>query len=95
VRKHLPADSIVFDHFHLIKLFNDKLQQFRRWLFNQAQGSTEQKILKGIRWLWPTTITASQPAHWRAPTTKSKPSSGRLTAAATMNSSNSKSWRFI
>ena len=50
VRKNLPAATIVFDHFHLIKLFNDKLQQFRRWLFNRA-SATEKNILKGIRWL--------------------------------------------
>ena len=50
VRKNLPAATIVFDHFHLIKLFNDKLQQFRRWLFNRA-SAMEKNILKGIRWL--------------------------------------------
>ena len=50
VRKNLPAATIVFDHFHLIKLFNDKLQQFRRWLFNRA-SATEKNLLKGIRWL--------------------------------------------
>ena len=50
VRKNLPAATIVFDHFHLIKLFNDKLQHFRRWLFNRA-SATEKNILKGIRWL--------------------------------------------
>jgi hypothetical protein len=68
VRKHLPAASIVFDHFHLIKLFNDKLQQFRRWLFNQAQGSTEQEILKGIRWLLlknPENLVAARNEHKR------------------------------
>jgi len=50
VRKNLPAATIVFEHFHLIKLFNDKLQHFRRWLFNRA-SATEKNILKGIRWL--------------------------------------------
>jgi transposase len=45
------ADAVhVFDHFHVIKLFNDKLSAFRRQLFLDltAQG---QKLLKGIRWL--------------------------------------------
>jgi len=37
VTEHLPAATIVFDHFHVIKLFNDKLQEFRRQLFNQVQ----------------------------------------------------------
>lgn len=67
VRKHLPAATIVFDHFHLIKLFNDKLQQFRRWLFNRA-SATEQKILKGIRWLLlknPENLLAARNEHQR------------------------------
>jgi transposase len=40
----------VFDHFHVIKLYNEKLSAFRRQLFHEltAQG---QKLLKGIRWL--------------------------------------------
>jgi transposase len=50
VRDNLPGIVHVFDHFHVIKLFNDKLSAFRRQLFQQltAQG---QKLLKGIRWL--------------------------------------------
>jgi transposase len=50
VRDNLPGIVHVFDHFHVIKLFNDKLSAFRRQLFHQltAQG---QKLLKGIRWL--------------------------------------------
>jgi len=67
VRKNLPAATLVFDHFHLIKLFNDKLQQFRRWLFNQA-STTEQKVLKGIRWLLlknPENLNAARDEHRR------------------------------
>jgi transposase len=37
VTENLPAATIVFDHFHVIKLFN-KLQEFRRQLFNKAQS---------------------------------------------------------
>jgi transposase len=51
VRENLPAARIVFDHFHMIKLFNDELQEFRRRLFNQAQSTIEKKVLKGTRWL--------------------------------------------
>ena len=67
VRKNLPAATIVFDHFHLIKLFNDKLQQFLRQLFNQA-STTEQKVLKGIRWLLlknPENLVAARNEHRR------------------------------
>jgi transposase len=50
VRDNLPRAVHVFDHFHVIKLYNEKLSNFRRALFNAltAQG---QKLLKGIRWL--------------------------------------------
>ncbi len=50
VRENLAGAVHVFDHFHLLKLYNDKLSAFRRQLFHEltAQG---QKLLKGIRWL--------------------------------------------
>ena len=50
VRDNLKRAVHVFDHFHVIKLYNDKLSAFRRQLFHQltAQG---QKVLKGTRWL--------------------------------------------
>lgn len=48
--EHLPQAALVFDHFHVIKLFNDKLSDFRRELFRQA-NHREQRVLKGTRWL--------------------------------------------
>ena len=50
VRDNLQRAVHVFDHFHVIKLYNDKLSAFRRQLFHDltAQG---QKLLKGTRWL--------------------------------------------
>ena len=50
VRENLPRAVHVFDHFHVIKLYNEKLNAFRRQLFHEltAQG---QKLLKGTRWL--------------------------------------------
>ena len=50
VRENLKRAVHVFDHFHVIKLYNEKLSAFRRTLFHQltAQG---QKLLKGTRWL--------------------------------------------
>ena len=50
VRENLRGVVHVFDHFHVIKLYNDKLSNFRRQLFHQltARG---QRLLKGIRWL--------------------------------------------
>jgi transposase len=51
VQKHLPKASLVFDRFHLMKLFNEKLTELRRLLFREAQGLPGQDVLKGIRWL--------------------------------------------
>ena len=51
VTENLPAATIVFDHFHVIKLFNDKLQEFRRQLFNKVQSEMEKRVIKGTRWL--------------------------------------------
>ncbi len=40
----------VFDHFHVIELYNEKLSAFRRQLFHELT-SQGQKLLKGTRWL--------------------------------------------
>lgn len=51
VRDNLSRAVHVFDHFHVIKLFNDKLSAFRRELHAQASTDRERKVLKGTRWL--------------------------------------------
>jgi transposase len=51
VRDNLPKAVHVFDHFHVIKLFNEKLSAFRRELYNQASSKEERHLLKGTRWL--------------------------------------------
>ena len=35
VTSHLPSSTIVFDHFHVIKLFNEKLTELRRTLIEK------------------------------------------------------------
>jgi len=50
VSEHLHQAAIVFDHFHVIKLFNDKLSDFRRQLYRGA-NHLDQRVLKGTRWL--------------------------------------------
>src|SRR5215831_2028288 len=50
VSAHLKTAVIVFDHFHVIKLFNDKLSDLRRSLYHRAQAD-QKKVLKGARWL--------------------------------------------
>ena len=50
VSENLHGAAIVFDHFHLIKLFNEKLSDLRRDLHHQATEDGK-KVLKGLRWL--------------------------------------------
>jgi transposase len=45
-----PDATLVFDRFHVMKLFNDKLSQLRRELYRQA-SQEEKRVLKGVRWL--------------------------------------------
>ena len=51
VRDHLPRAVHVFDHFHVIKLCNDKLSALRRELYQQLCSTDERRLLKGTRWL--------------------------------------------
>lgn len=51
VTKNLPKAKIIFDHFHVVKLLNEKVSSFRRAYFNQIENFEEKKLLKGIRWL--------------------------------------------
>ena len=51
VTKHLPQASIVFDRFHIMKLYNDKLSDLRRELYREATDQLHKDVLKGIRWL--------------------------------------------
>ncbi len=51
VRLNLPKAKIVFDHFHVIKLFNEKLSNLRRALYRQATDVEHKEVLKGTRWL--------------------------------------------
>ncbi len=51
VKTHLPHSAVVFDHFHVIKLFNEKLAGLRRDLYHEATDLLHKKVLKGTRWL--------------------------------------------
>ena len=51
VMDHLPGAAIVFDHFHVVKLFNDKLSDLRRDLYREAKDQLQKDVLKGTRWL--------------------------------------------
>ena len=49
--EHFPHAQIVFDHFHVIKLMNDKLDHVRRRVMNKLD-SVQQKQLKGLRFIF-------------------------------------------
>lgn len=51
VLKELPGAQIVFDHFHIIKMMNDKLSDFRRDLHREVESLEQKAVLKGTRWL--------------------------------------------
>ena len=51
VRTNLPTVAVVFDHFHVIKLYNDKLSDLRRDLQREAIDLLHKRVLKGTRWL--------------------------------------------
>jgi transposase len=51
VRDNLSRAVHVFDHFHVIKLFNDKLSAFRRELYQKLTSGRDRRLLKGTRWL--------------------------------------------
>jgi len=51
VSNNLKEATIVFDHFHIIKLFNEKLTELRRDLHREATNELGKNTLKGTRWL--------------------------------------------
>lgn len=51
IREHLGDAIHVFDHFHVVKLFNEKLSDFRRELYREATEKMDKEVLKGTRWL--------------------------------------------
>jgi transposase len=51
VTTYLPGARLVFDRFHVIKLYNDKLSELRRALYHELKDSMQKDVLKGVRWL--------------------------------------------
>ncbi len=51
VRENLADAVLVYDHFHIIKLYNEKLTGLRRDLYREAIEGLHKEVLKGIRWL--------------------------------------------
>lgn len=59
---NLPQAVIVFDHFHIIKLFNDKLSDLRREIY-QNLSADGKSMLKGVRWLLLKNANRISPNH--------------------------------
>jgi transposase len=51
VRMHLPEAKLVFDRFHVMKLFNEKLSELRREAYRVTKDTLQKDVLKGTRWL--------------------------------------------
>jgi transposase len=51
VTTQLPQATLVFDRFHVMKLYHEKLSNLRRDLHRQLTDSLHKDVLKGIRWL--------------------------------------------
>lgn len=51
VIKHLQGAKLVFDHFHVVKLMNEKLTILRRELYHELKDKQQRDVLKGVRWL--------------------------------------------
>lgn len=51
VLENLPGVPLVFDHFHVVKLMNDKLTEIRRKLYHELKDTLDRDVLKGSRWI--------------------------------------------
>lgn len=51
VLDNCPNAIHVFDHFHVVKLMNDKLDDIRRMQYNMEKDINKRKVLKGTRYL--------------------------------------------
>ena len=51
VLTHVPEATLVFDRFHVIKLYNDGLSELRRKLYHEATDLMQKQAIKGTRWL--------------------------------------------
>ena len=51
VMEHCPGADIVFDHFHIVKMLNQKLDEIRRDLYRDETEYNKRDLIKGTRWL--------------------------------------------
>ena len=51
VTANLPNASLVVDHFHVVKLMNERMDQLRRQLWHAEKDVNKRKVIKGTRWI--------------------------------------------
>lgn len=51
IMENAPQVTHVFDHFHVVKLMDDVLDNIRRTKYNQEKNLNKRKVMKGIRYL--------------------------------------------
>jgi transposase len=51
VIENAPEATHVFDHFHVVKLMNDAIDEIRRDAYNEERNINKRNVLKGTRWL--------------------------------------------
>ena len=51
VMENCPEAVHVFDHFHVVKLMNEKLDDIRRKVYSMEKDVNKRKVLKGTRYL--------------------------------------------
>lgn len=51
ISKNAPQATHVLDHFHVVKLMNEAIDQIRRSVYAQESDLNKRKVLKGTRWL--------------------------------------------
>lgn len=51
VSENAPSAIHVFDHFHVVKLMNDAVDEVRRCAWREEKDLNKRKIIKGTRWL--------------------------------------------
>ena len=51
VMTNAPDAILVFDHFHIVKLMNDTIDNIRRDIYREETDLNKRKVIKGTRWL--------------------------------------------
>ena len=69
VMENAPHATLVFDHFHVVKLMNEVLDEVRRNAYREEKDLNKRKVIKGTRWLLlcngRTSLTGNLKTGWK------------------------------